>query len=330
MLLNEKHNAMLYAKTKVLTSRDETLEDKYGERYKQYRQIWNANVREEGDIPEFPIHYECQLTDSCNLKCAICHDRKRTGVKIDIEVLKKVINEGKKYGLCACSFGLDSESLIDKQILLDTIDCAKNANVMDIMLGTNGILLTEDLSEKLIMGGVTMLRVSIDAATAETYKKMRHSDKFEIVEENIKKFVEIKQQLGLVLPQVRISFCKTYLNSNEENQFIEKWSNIVDQIDIQNYISIVGELQDFSSGKRIENYFCKDSFRRVGILANGDVQCCCSSFGSPDIIIGNIYEQSMYDIWNGQKMKAIQKAFLYDCTNIPDYCKKCIHSRWSF
>ncbi len=61
MLLNEKHNAMLYAKTKVLTSRDETLEDKYGERYKQYRQIWNANVREEGDIPEFPIHYECQL-----------------------------------------------------------------------------------------------------------------------------------------------------------------------------------------------------------------------------------------------------------------------------
>ena len=67
-----------------------------------------------------------------------------------------------------------------------------------------------------------MLRVSIDAATAETYKKMRHSDKFEIVEENIKKFVEIKQQLGLVLPQVRISFCKTYLNSNEENQFIEK------------------------------------------------------------------------------------------------------------
>ena len=27
MLLNEKHNAMLYAKTKVLTSRDETLKD---------------------------------------------------------------------------------------------------------------------------------------------------------------------------------------------------------------------------------------------------------------------------------------------------------------
>ena len=164
----------------------------------------------------------------------------------------------------------------------------------------------------------------------ETYKKIRKSNKFSLVEHNVKSLVEIRNEAGTGLPQIRLSFCKTYVNAAEEQAFIEKWGNIVDQIDIQNYISLVGELQDLETGKRIETAFCKDPFRRVGILANGDVQCCCSSFGNPDIVIGNLNNNTMKVIWQGETNRRIQKAFLEHSDAIPNYCKRCLNSRWEF
>lgn len=180
------------------------------------------------------------------------------------------------------------------------------------------------------MGGVTLVNISIDAATNETYKIMRNSNKFDLVERNVKKFVDLRNKYNLGLPQIRLSFCKTYANSDEEKLFIEKWYNCVDQIDVQNYISTVGEFNELDKGSKIETQFCKDPFRRVGILCNGDVQCCCCSFGHSDIIIGNIYETSMQEIWNGESMKKIQNAYLNNMEDIPEYCKVCLNSRYSF
>ena len=44
---------------------------------------------------------------------------------------------------------------------------------MDIMINTNGSPLTARRSQQLLDSGLTRLRFSLDAATPETYKKVR-------------------------------------------------------------------------------------------------------------------------------------------------------------
>lgn len=159
---------------------------------------------------------------------------------------------------------------------------------------------------------------------------MRRSDKFDLVESNVRCFVELRNKLNAGLSKICLSFCETYVNADEKDDFIKKWNGVVDQVDIQNYISTEGELQDIEDGNSLTDTTCKDCFRRVGIRSNGDVQCCCSSFISRDVIIDNLNESPMYDIWYGEKMKRIQKVFLYEIDKIPAYCKKCISNRWEF
>ncbi len=330
MLDDKKHCSNLYDMTIRNKSRDEILKARYGDRWTKYRFDWNKDVLTTEDIPKFPLHYEIQLADACNLHCGICHSRKRSGQKLDMNLLKEAIIEGAQKGLCACGFGLDSEGLLKKDALLEAIDFCRSNGIMDITLGTNGIMLDETYSKELMDAGVTLVRISLDAASAETYKLIRRSDSFYRVEKNIKDLISIKRRYGTELPQVRLSFCKTYVNAHEEKTFVEKWRDYVDQVDVQHYISTVGDFQDFTNGTKINAIFCKDPFRRVGILANGNVQCCCCSFGHKDIIIGNLADNSMQDIWQGIKMRAIQEAFLNDLTRIPDYCKRCLNSRWSF
>lgn len=321
-------NESLYGDSIELRTREEEMSHRYGERWTKYRSIWDEPLKWKGGIP-FPLAYEIQLVDSCNLRCGICHSRKRTSEKLLREDIDKLFSEGEKNGLCAVTFGLDSESMIDFDLLMYAINSAAYHKVMDILVSTNGILMTSDRAEELCKK-VTMIKISVDAASAEMYKQIRHSDKYDVLEENIKNLVDIRNRSGKSVPQIRLSFCKTYVNAGEEKAFIEKWENIIDKIDIQNYISTVGEFQELSSGRRVQTSFCVDPFRRIGILANGNVQCCCHSFRNNDIVIGNFREQSISDIWNGKKLMKIREAFVGSLDNIPLYCKECLNQRWIF
>ena len=102
-------------------TREEALYSKYGKRWAEYRKLWDALLKiGEGGIP-FPLAYEMQLVDSCNLKCGICHSRKRTGEKFSKEDIDKVLSEGEVNGLCAVTFGFDMEALIDFDLLMYAI-----------------------------------------------------------------------------------------------------------------------------------------------------------------------------------------------------------------
>lgn len=327
---NKEHNSMLYAKTVNNKTRDLVLAKRFPTRWKDYRESWDSNVINESDFTPFPLCYEIQLMDACNMRCAICHKRKRSGKKLDMRILEKALIEGAEYGLPAVQFGLDSEALYDVNYLINAIELVKQHGVMDIIVDTNGLLLNEDVAEKLLHSGITMICISIDAYTVETYNKIRHSDKFTLVEQNVMRLCDLRKASDTFLPQIRVSFCKTYVNQHEESAFVNKWSKIVDQVDVQNYISTVGEFQCLEKGRKIKTDFCKDPFRRVGILATGDVQPCCCSFLSPDIVLGNLTKSTIMELWNSEKLRDMRFAFVNDRSKLPNYCKICLDSRYQF
>ena len=64
----------------------------------------------------------------------------------------------------------------------------------------------------------------------------------------------------------------------------------------------------------------------VDILINGDVRLCGCVYGEKgkhdDLVIGNINEQSLSDIWFGNRPREICEQFLSG--NLPEPCNQCL------
>ena len=128
----------------------------------------------------------------------------------------------------------------------DVVKKVMEAEFLDVMFSTNATLLNEEMSKFLIESGVTRVVISLDAAKNETYKIIRSKDELEKVETNVKRLAELKKEYKTKLPVIRLSFV-VQKNINEIQKFKEKWSEIVDYIDIQEQI-------DFEPVKEIEKW----------------------------------------------------------------------------
>ena len=74
--------------------------------------------------------------------------------------------------------------------------------------------------------------------------------------------------------------------------------------------------------ERTRKTMCPHLKRRLTVHVNGDVYPCCLSYDSPnDIKLGNIYDSTIKELWNGAKRKELidnYKNGLYY-----DTCKNC-------
>ena len=58
--------------------------------------------------------------------------------------------------------------------------------------------------------GVTQLFFSIDAASKETYDKIRKGSDWDKVMKNINYFLDLKKKKGKKLPVTRVNFCRQF------------------------------------------------------------------------------------------------------------------------
>lgn len=319
-------------------SPEEILAKILGEKYLIYRKRWNE-AKQFKFRPSFPIHLDIELSYRCNLRCIMCpfgnpnfkHPPYK-GQKLKVDVVKKIIKEGVPQGLSSVRFSMINEPLLDKP-LPDLISYAKEVGVIDVFITTNGMLLSEEKSRALIQSGLTHIMVSLDAATPETYSVIRVGGDYEKVVKNIENFVKIRNELGSHLPLLRLSFLKMKPNAHEVDQFTKMWVGKVDYIAISCYINVVGDSEtnkklatEVGTMKGIKNYGCWHPWARCSIFSNGDIFPCCSSFGRATPV-GNIYEDSISNIWQSDTVKHIQ-----DINKAGEYfkcetCLRCVSNR---
>jgi MoaA/NifB/PqqE/SkfB family radical SAM enzyme len=73
-----------------------------------------------------------------------------------------------------------------------------------VLFNTNGTLLNPKKFDDLVASGLDELRVSLDAADRDSYKRVRGKDYFDRIVRDVGKFVAYKQQHGLVAPRVSL------------------------------------------------------------------------------------------------------------------------------
>ena len=69
-------------------------------------------------------------------------------------------------------------------------------------------------------------------------------------------------------------------------------------------------------------YGCDRPLDQAIISSNGDVLLCCRDW-KHDVVLGNIKEKSLLDIWQGELMKQYQKKFEERNQNNISLCSSC-------
>lgn len=324
----------------ILTDYDgDFIEEKGFDEWTTYRKDWQkyCNLEEESS---YPIHLEIELNYSCNLKCPFCtwsseSIQEKRSDWFTFEEYKKIIDKAVNKGTKAIRLCYINEPLI-RPDLDQFIKYASDAGILDIIITTNGTLMTKAVSKKLIEAGLTKLNVSLDAATKETYDKVRVGGDFEKTIKNIHDFLDVRKDLGRKLPKIRLSFVVSKINQHEYDEFVKYWEKKVDSLGVQYVQNPFGEgkFEDKTRGDQfmIENkksrppkFYCSEPFKRLTLRSNGDVLPCCS-FYAVDMLVGNWKNTSLEEIWNGQKMRelrGIHKKGEYYKNKI---CKNCVEN----
>ena len=313
-----------------------------GPKYWEYRQKWDLARNFQIKLP-FPLQVDYELLYACNLRCPICimslpaEERRRWGdpqEKLSIDTVKELLREGAAHGQAAAGLNGICEPLLHPD-LPEIIRLARSHGLVDVMFNTNGLLLDQHLSRELISSGLTRIMISIDAATKSTYDRLRVGSDFERVCENVRKFVEIREQMKSVLPIVRVSFCVTSLNEHELDDFIASWGPVVDFFSIQHYgNTFYGQYADQHSGLFPSHYLydpgetprCAQPWKRAMVRHNGDVIPCCDASGL-DLVIGNIKKSGLADIWQGRLADEIRELHFQGHYEWNPICKQCM-TKW--
>jgi len=84
---------------------------------------------------------------------------------------------------------------------------------------SNGLLLTDHNIDKILQSNIHFIDFSIDAASPETYRKIRHND-FNRLLDNIKNLIKKRDETGRKHPEVRINMCLMLENMSEIPAFV--------------------------------------------------------------------------------------------------------------
>jgi len=294
----------------------------FGDRFRRYREEWAATSRFE-HLPEFPLSLDLEVNASCNLRCVMCVMGSPNYVNpmagrtmMDFGLYRRLMREAESRKLPAMTFGFLSEPLL-RPDLADMIGLARQSGVMDIRLGTNGLLLSPSISEDLISAGLTRLEVSLDAFRPETYRRIRRGGRIEQAVRNVLDFLELRARRRSDFPILRLSFLRLPGNEAEVEDFLEFWRDKADLFSIQEPIyfeeapiSRQAELVELPVSP---DFRCAQPWQRIIVRSNGDVFPCCSIYGL-GMRIGSALESPISEIWRHpiiHHLRRLHRAGLY-------------------
>ena len=195
----------------------------------------------------------------------------------------------------------------------DLVDCVWYAKQKGAGVGliTNGFLLSHPMSAYLLESGIDSIEISVDAADAETYSQIRVGLDFDTVLRNVRQLVALRDK-ARAPTVIIVSVVDQQLNTSKIESIRAFWSEIVDNVQVRKYLTW-GFLNPDQGGERSpyldDDTPCPFPFERLNIDPLGDISLCGYDIGF-DVVLGNVYTQSIASVWHGEKLSQIRELML--------------------
>jgi MoaA/NifB/PqqE/SkfB family radical SAM enzyme len=291
----------------------------------------------------FPSQILMDITEVCNLACVHCphpsfkNSAHYAGRFLDVELNEKMIDEVKHYGKGSTQYiryASNGEPLVHPQGY-DMIESAVKYSGVYVTLTTNGTIMNEKRTQRLLDAGVHMIDISIDAYREETYKAIRVNGDLNVTRDNVLRLLkwvkESKSQTKVV-----VSFVEQPNNADEVSDFEKFWYDAgIDRVVIRRMHSCSGALGELATQRREIQLDkprkpCLYPWERIVVNAKGELAFCPSDWvhGST---IQDYRDTSINEVWQSDFYKALRQAHLNNeysrhsfCGNCPDWAS----TRW--
>lgn len=288
-------------------------------------------------FPKTPRKVQIEITNICNLNCKMCF-RGFLNVEeqhMDFEIFKKAVDHSRgAEEIILTGWG---EPLSYPQIAEAIKYCHDSG--FQTRLTTNGILLTNELAERLINAGLDVIAFSLESLTdSDSFghivrnqienikglaKKENHPRiviqttmrRGEDVLELIRFAQEIKASVNLVRLDNRFIDMKRP-DFKEEKELVERAVQLGDSIGVEVncfhhslgkglFRMLFKKLKWFLGEKR-----CLKLYNEAYVNLKGELTPCCNL---PNYQIGSVLEESVSNLWKSKKLQSFRKDWRKVC-----------------
>jgi sulfatase maturation enzyme AslB (radical SAM superfamily) len=243
-------------------------------------------------LPNQPRYIQLETILGCDADCPFCPQKKidRKPVIMPDSIWKKIVEDTRGLGITYRPF-LQNEALLDKR-LPQIVAYIKEDQTARAEINTNGSLLDERRSTRLIEAGIDLVRFSIDAFSPETFAMCRVGLDYQTVVDNINRFITIAgRQHGRVVTEVRMIDMDA--NKHEQQDFIDYWSERADR-------ALIVPLYHWpwDDGVEMVRKPCVKMREEMFFYSDGRAVLCCWDIAGR-AVIGDVTKERVLDIWNG-------------------------------
>lgn len=277
-------------------------------------------------------------SDACNFRCRFCPtgDRvlmKRVGRPLRVmgfELYKHVIDS-----ICAFDRPIkvlrlykDGEPLVNKDFARMVRYGKESGCCERVDTTTNASLLSPARNLRIIDAGLDRINISIEGVNAEQYKDFSgvHIDFDEMVA-NIAHFYEHRAQCEMV-----IKVNGDVISQEDLGVFFDTFGDICDGIFVEHAMNCwsgfgmdgVEENQEIGIyGQPLQEVqVCPYVFYSISVNSDGMVSACFLDWAR-ELLVGDVTEEPLKDIWNGARMDAYRRMFLEKKRDTHPVCGSC-------
>lgn len=306
------------------------------ERFNYFDRVSNSeflqNLRH---IEVRPWNLHIELTNICNAKCIFCAYQFQTRPKVVMsdEVYLKALDDycsigGGELMLETCV----GDPLCDLNIIERIKEARSRPEITRIATLTNGINLDKIGIEQLLHSGIDEIGISTGPWDEKLYELIYRSKNYHRVRQNVTQLLKMNAKAGKplrikILFRSNLSMKKTLElpdyqairhlpHEVEFNTDFDTWTGEIKQSDLLDGMHV-------RPLSKLEKEPCYWLYDGPIIFADGKVGLCgCRDFNAQsELIIGNILESHLLDLWQSEATKRLRARFV--AGNFPDICQKC-------
>jgi len=270
---------------------------------------------------EAPFVLMIDPSSACNLRCTFCptgytkliQSTGRFHGYMNVELFEKIINDLEEFGGNIKTLRLykEGDPLVNPHFPELIKISKKSKKIGRIDTTTNGLLLTRDLSERIINSGIDQINISINGVTSEQYERLTK------VSVDFKKLVSEIKYLHSISGacEIYVKGIEENLSVNERKIFYETFSEISDRIFLEHLqpnwpnFKFKDDHIDYSVGlygqPLLDRDVCPYIFYIMVINSDGTVSACVQDW-SHELIVGDVRNESVRHVWHASKLKELQ------------------------
>ncbi|RJQ72932.1 MAG: radical SAM protein [Desulfobacteraceae bacterium] len=281
------------------------------------------------EAKEFPHVVLIDNTNACNLRCSMCdHKNMKQYRKVQVMEMglyKKIIDEiaVENPGVRVWEIFFGDPFLC--RDMAERVRYAKEKGLTDVVLNTNGQLMTRERALPLIEAGLDAIYVGIDAADAETYAKIRVGGKFETAVANVLTYRDLLRETGRQSQNLYVQFVVSAINADQVEAFKAFWNKEGVAVKIRPKVSWAGlvEATNLRRNEVLERKPCYWLMRTINICADGRVALCSVDVHCR-VPCGNRHERSIKELWQQGLLKEYRRMHLENrFDELPEMCRTC-------